>query len=79
MIRSASGQAIIAAIPDDRLLTETDGPFVKHNGRPVHPFDMASILPALAKLRGTTPAELRTLILQNFRRAVSISADTARE
>lgn len=76
MTRSPSGQAVIAAIPDDRLLTETDGPFVKHAGRAVHPSDMANVLPALAKLRGMTPEELGMLILQNFRRAVSVGAPT---
>jgi TatD DNase family protein len=74
MTRSASGRNIIAAIPDDRLLTETDGPFVKHAGRVIHPFEVASFLPAIAKLREQTPQELRTIVLKNFRRAVTLGS-----
>ena len=66
MTRSATGRKIIAAIPDDRLLTETDGPFVKHDGRVVYPFEVANFLPAIAELRGQTPQELRSIILKNF-------------
>jgi len=79
MIRSLSGQAIIAAIPDDRLLTETDGPFVKHAGHPVRPLDVARTLPALARERGTAEAVLGPMILQNFRRALSIPSATAQD
>lgn len=72
MIRSAAGRKIVAAIPDDRLLTETDGPFVKHAGRAAQPFDVATLLPAIAEIRNQTPQGIRTLILENFRRAVTL-------
>jgi TatD DNase family protein len=72
MTRSASGRNIIAAIPDDRVLTETDGPFLRHAGRAVHPFEVANFLPAIAKLRDQTPQELGTIVLKNFRRAVML-------
>lgn len=72
MARSISGRAVIAAIPDDLLLTETDGPFVQYEGRAVYPADVASFISALAKLRDCTPQELRALVMQNFRRAVMI-------
>lgn len=72
MTRSANGRGIIAAIPDDQLLTETDGPFVTHAGRAVYPFEVTSFLPAIAELRGTTSAELRSCILRNFARAVTL-------
>ena len=74
MTRSASGRAIIAMIPDHRLLTETDGPFVKHAGRVAHPFEMSSFLPAIAKARGTTTSAVQAIILRNFRDAVRLNA-----
>jgi TatD DNase family protein len=76
MISSVNGRNIIAAIPDDRLLTETDGPFVKHAGRAVHPFEVAEFLPTIARLRGQEPQELSAVILNNFRRAVTIIPHT---
>lgn len=72
MTRSATGQKIIAAIPDDRLLSETDGPFVKHDGREVHAFQIASFLPAIARVRDQPPEAVGAMILENFRRAVTI-------
>jgi len=72
MTRSASGRAIIAMIPDNLLLTETDGPFVRHAGRVVHPFEMSSFLPAIATVRGTTASELNTIIIRSFRDAVTL-------
>ncbi|MEO8381145.1 MAG: Qat anti-phage system TatD family nuclease QatD [Acidobacteriota bacterium] len=77
MTRSATGRSVIAAVPEDQLLTETDGPFVQHTGRPMHPFEMTTFLPTLAELRGTTTAALRSRILRNFARAVSLG-DAAR-
>jgi TatD DNase family protein len=72
MARSASGQSILKAIPSDRILTESDGPFVKFRGRALHPFEMRDALEEIARVRGSTTSELRSMVLQNFRRAVSL-------
>ena len=39
MLRSTKGQALAAAIPQSRMLTETDGPFGEIDGRPMIPAD----------------------------------------
>lgn len=39
MLRSAKGRALAAAMPHDRVLTETDGPFAEVGGRPLVPMD----------------------------------------
>lgn len=72
MARSASGQSILKAIPSDRILTESDGPFVKFRGRALHPFEMRDALGEIARVRGSTMAEFRSMVIQNFRRAVSL-------
>ena len=41
MTISSNGQKIIKAIPPERMLTETDGPFVKYDSRIVTPSDIA--------------------------------------
>jgi TatD DNase family protein len=48
MLRSARHQALIADLPLDRLLTETDGPFVRIHNRAVQPSDVAKTLTSLA-------------------------------
>jgi len=48
MTRSNSGNRIIERIPRDRLLTETDGPFVKVNELPAMPRDVQGVIDYLA-------------------------------
>jgi TatD DNase family protein len=50
-----------------RLLTETDGPFVKIDGRPVRPRDVATTVDDLASLLGSSGIEVRAQIGGNLR------------
>jgi len=50
MVRSKSGQSLIKQIPKDRVLTETDGPFVQRQGRMAHPWDIEVVERGLAKI-----------------------------
>lgn len=56
MMRSDRGRALVADLPMDRLLTETDGPFTQVDGRPSEPVDARKTIIALARLRNL-PAE----------------------
>lgn len=63
-----------ARIPEDRLLVETDSPFlapVPHRGRPCEPAFVADTTRFLAGLRGVTPEELETVTTANFNRLFS--------
>jgi TatD DNase family protein len=62
-------QETAARIPADRLLIETDAPFlapVPHRGRPGEPAFVADTAAFLAKLRGEDEAELRERTARNF-------------
>jgi TatD DNase family protein len=62
-------QAIAATIPEDRLLIETDAPFlapVPHRGRPCEPAYVADTARFLAGLRGTTAEALAESTAANF-------------
>ena len=51
MLRSAKGRALLAAVPLERVLTETDGPFVQSAaGMPARPTDVAEVAAAMASL-----------------------------
>ena len=62
-------QAVAARLPIDRLLVETDAPFlapVPHRGRPGEPAFVADTLAFLAHLRGDTPEALAEATARNF-------------
>jgi hypothetical protein len=47
MTRSERGRAMLAALPRDRVLTETDGPFVQSGGRAMAPADVPVVVSGL--------------------------------
>lgn len=48
MLRTQRHRELLAAIPLERILTETDGPFTKYNNHPSHPRDVIAIIGAIA-------------------------------
>jgi TatD DNase family protein len=47
MLKSEQRRNLVASLPRERLLTETDGPFTTIDGRPTLPSDVISTLNAL--------------------------------
>jgi TatD DNase family protein len=67
-------QATAATVPADRLLIETDAPFlapVPHRGRPCEPAFVADTARFLAQLRGESVEALASTTTANFRRLFS--------
>jgi TatD DNase family protein len=68
-------RAAAALVPDDRLLVETDAPFlapVPHRGRANEPAYVAITGAVVAEVRGSAPADLAALTTSNARRAFGI-------
>jgi TatD DNase family protein len=68
---SADMQAVAAAVPVDRLLVETDSPFlapVPHRGRKNEPAFVRFTLARVAELRSADPEELERQTDENTRR-----------
>jgi len=66
MIKSKSGQEIISRIPMEHLLTESDGPFIGINDRPVRPVDLKLVLQYLSVVRNISIDIVQKTIDQNF-------------
>jgi TatD DNase family protein len=70
-------QAVARAIPADRLLVETDAPFlapVPHRGKTCEPAFVTDTARFLAALRGEEEAALAASTTANFRRLFSRAA-----
>ncbi len=71
MVRSKNGLALLTVMPKDRVLTETDGPFVETCGRPARPSDIMNVIREISQLWQQVPYDTKTLISQNFESLMS--------
>ena len=65
MTKTKRGKNIIRAIPLQRILLETDGPFIKNEGEPVSPRSIQNALYSIAKIKGINKEEIYARILRN--------------
>ncbi len=66
MIKSKNGQQIIKNIPLDKILTESDGPFVSIGNQPSSPLNIGNTVSELAIVLGVNEVELRSNLYRNF-------------
>jgi len=66
MLRSDRHRTLVKKLPFDRLLTETDGPFVEAGGAPMRPSDVSETLAELAVARGLGSGEMARIVLDNL-------------
>ena len=68
MLTTPNGRRVLKEVPAGRLLTETDGPFVKMRGQPISPGDVHYAVAAIAGLTNTSLEDTRRQIGLNFDR-----------
>jgi TatD DNase family protein len=79
MLASERGRRIVAAVPRDRVLLESDGPFVAldgvRDGPPTRPEDAAGTAKTLAAAWDVSLASAVADLAANFRRVVTLSTE----
>ncbi len=66
MVRSAHGQKVIGRLPKERVLVETDGPYVKIGGRPATPKDIDLVYRYLSEHWGQSLSQVIEQVYSNF-------------
>ena len=66
MLRTEKGRALIAALPHDRALTESDGPYAKMRSHQAGPADMASLVTEVARIWGMESDGVRRQMYDNM-------------
>ena len=66
MLSSDRGRALIAKMPRDRVLTESDGPFVQIDGRSALPWDVERAAQELSKIWSITHEETQSTLQKNL-------------
>ena len=66
MLRTHKGSRLIRALPRERVLTETDGPYVAHGARASAPADVPTLVRDLAGAWSCDPEEARQRVWDNM-------------
>ncbi|MEW6554354.1 MAG: TatD family hydrolase [Actinomycetota bacterium] len=66
MMRSSHGKRVLAAVPQDKILLETDGPYINIGPRPIEPKDIPSVVNMLTNCWDLTPKEVLEQVRNNI-------------
>ncbi|MBZ9872943.1 TatD family hydrolase [Mesorhizobium sp. BR1-1-9] len=67
MFASPSARKVVSILPRDRVLTETDGPFIERDDGPIRPGDVSKATSDLAGLWGVSEDAARVELVRNLR------------
>lgn len=71
LLRTEWHRTLVASLPSDILLTETDGPFVETPSGTARPRDVEETVIQLAEVFGFTPEDMRSGLISNLRELLS--------
>lgn len=71
MTNSESGRKIIRQIPIERLLLESDSPFVKMENKPFSPKDMRQIVNRISEIKNVDTEKLELELWNNFKKIIT--------
>jgi TatD DNase family protein len=67
MLVSKTGRSVLERVPHDRILTETDGPYVKVGGTAARPLDVKQVLAGIADAWGVSADDVEAQVTDNYR------------
>src|SRR5690606_22732027 len=70
MLQSKNGINIIKTIPLNRLLLESDSPFVGVDRKSIIPYDMRSVISNISNIKQLSISEVEDALHQNFRNLI---------
>jgi len=73
MLAVNTGISLIRSLPADRLLTETDAPFIQVESRKCKPRDVTAITSRLAQLRNLSVEEMERTVTANAERVLAFA------
>ena len=71
MLSSPRARRLVASLPKDRILTETDGPFIKRGPIPLVPKDVEAVVNGLALLWKADTLFARVTVADNLQRILA--------
>jgi TatD DNase family protein len=66
MVTTQKGKTLLSLVPHDRILTETDGPFVKVEGRAAKPSDVVRVLSGIADVWAESTEDVEAQVSDNY-------------
>lgn len=67
MALNARSGMVVKSLPIERLLTESDGPFITRGSMPARPGDVYETVQSLARLLGRSPEDLQSILNHNLK------------
>jgi len=71
MTNSTAGQKIIANIPLERLLLESDSPFIRINKAPFSTLDIYLVVTRLAEIKKISYIDMLSILCSNFKKLIT--------
>lgn len=68
MLKGEKGRELVARMPKDRVLTESDGPFAQVDGRSAWPWEAGNAVFELSRIWGEEPAVIEEQLMRNLER-----------
>jgi len=72
MLRTKRNRYLLTELPIERILTETDGPFIKQGDKLLYPRDVVQSVKLLANLRGISIDEISYKIFANLKTLLTL-------
>jgi len=75
MVMGERGRTLVKELPRERVLTESDGPFVQIDGKSVMPWSVQQAIRGIAECWAISEDAVNKIVYENFKAACGVSAE----